>query len=332
MSVADFDGDGKEDIFLGNRSIPGGYGLSPNNFILKNTGNNNFEVAKLLQLGLVTNSVWEDLNNDDLVDLIIVGDWMPITVMINNGDGTFSNQTKQMGLEFSNGMWNTLAIADIDNNGYKDIIAGNAGLNLKLKASKDKPVILYLDDFDENEQLDPIIFYDFYGQNVPFASKDKLTSQMPYLKKKFLSYKNFSAVQNIEQLTGKLESEIMDTKEIYELRSMVYLNNGSSFTGAPLPKEAQMSAIQDVYIETVNGESQVIFIGNYGGYVAELGNNMANSGGVLSHFSAGNFQKITPLNIPKHAATRKICKLSENKYLIVCNNSQSYIIAPFSTK
>lgn len=330
ISIADFDGDGDADLFLGNRSIPGAYGLSPNNLILKNTGNNNFEITEIFQLGLVTDSYWEDLNNDNLVDLIIVGDWMPITIMINNGDGTFSNKTKEFGLEFTNGMWNTIAIVDLDNNGFKDLIVGNAGLNFKLKASKQRPIKLHLDDFDKNEQLDPVIFYDFYGKYVPFASKDKLVGQMPFIKKKFLSYGNFSSVTNIEDLTGKSENEILETKEIYELRSMVYLNNGSSFTGAPLPMKAQLSAIQDFYIEEINGELQIIFIGNYSGYVTELGNNMANSGGILSHFKNGNFQQIVDINIPKHLDTRKICKIAENKYLIVSNNNQAYIIEPFN--
>jgi len=329
ISVADFDGDGDDDLFLGNRSIPGAYGLSPNNFILENTGNNTFKVANFLELGLVTNSYWEDLNNDDLIDLIIIGDWMPITLMINNGDGTFSNKTKQWGLEFTNGMWNAITVIDIDNNGFKDIIVGNAGLNFKLKASKERPIRLYLDDFDENGQLDPVIFYDFFGKYVPFPSKDKLVSQLPFVKKKFLSYTSFSSVQSIEDIIGKPESEIMYTKEIHELRSMIYTNNGSSFTGTPLPIEAQLSAIQDFYIEQINGQAQIIFVGNFGGYVSELGNNMANSGGILSDFKNGNFQQIQALKIPKHLDARKICKIAENKYLIVSNNDQSYIIEPF---
>ena len=328
ISVADFDGDGDDDLFLGSRSVPGGYGLSPNSFILKNTGNNNVEVVEQLKLGLVTDSYWEDINNDELIDLIIVGDWMPITIMINKGDGTFSNETSKFGLKSSQGMWNTIAVIDIDNNGYKDIIAGNAGLNFKLKASKERPVKLYLDDFDKNGQLDPVIFYDFFGKYVPFASKDKLVEQIPYIKKKFLSYKKFSSVENIKDLTGKSENEIMETKEIYELRSMVYLNNGNSFTGKPLPMEAQLSTIQDFYVEENDGNPHIIFVGNYNGYVNELGNTMANSGGILSSFKNGKFQKVNQLNIPKHINARKICKIAENKYIIITNNDKTYIIEP----
>ena len=113
---------------------------------------------------------------------------MPITVYSYQGDSTFVNDTKKYKLEDTQGMWNSVLVTDIDGNGEKDIVAGNAGLNFKFKASKERPVKIYIDDFDDNGQVDPIIFYDFFGNNVPFASKDKLMDQMPSLKKKFLSY------------------------------------------------------------------------------------------------------------------------------------------------
>ena len=326
VSAADFDGDGYDDLFLGNRSIPGAYGLSPYSFILKNKGNNSFEIVEKIRLGMVTDSHWEDINNDQLLDLIIVGDWMPVTIMINKGNGTFSNETKQFGLENTQGMWNTLTVVDIDNNGYKDIIAGNAGLNFKWKASKEQPIKFYLDDFDNNGQLDPIIFYDFFGHYVPFASKDKLVSQIPNLKKRFLSYNKFSTVADIKELTGKSESEILEVKKITELRSMIYLNFDNTFQGVPLPKEAQMSSIEDFYLEENYGKPYLIFVGNYLDYVTELGNSSANSGGILSSFWDNGFHVYKSLSLPKNLNSRKITKIDENEYLIVANNDKTYII------
>ena len=181
----------------------------------------------------------------------------------------------------------------------------------------------------KNGQLDPVIFYDFFGKYVPFASKDKLVEQMPYIKKKFLSYKKFSSVENIKDLTGKSENEIMETKEIYELRSMVYLNNGNSFTGKPLPMEAQLSTIQDFYVEENDGNPHIIFVGNYNGYVNELGNTMANSGGILSSFKNGKISKSkTNLIFLNISMQEKICKIAENKYIIITNNDKTYIIEP----
>ena len=179
-------------------------------------------------------------------------------------------------------MWNSVLVADIDNNGEKDIVAGNAGLNFKFKASKESPVKIYIDDFDDNGQVDPIIFYDFFGNNVPFASRDKLMGQLPSLKKKFLTYAKFSKITSIEDLTGKAEKDILEIKKIVELRSMIYLNIGDKTKEMPLPKEAQMSSIEDVFLDTVNNESRLIFVGNYLDYTTELGESNGNSGGVIS--------------------------------------------------
>lgn len=323
ISSGDFDGDGFTDLFIGSRSIPGGYGLSPYSFILKNTGNGNFTIVKKLRLGMVTDSQWADLNNDNKLDLVVVGDYMPITVYGYQGDSTFVDHTKKYKLDRTHGMWNSVLVTDIDNNGKKDIIAGNAGLNFKWKATKQKPVKIYIDDFDDNGQVDPIIFYDFFGHYVPFASKDKLVGQLPFLKKEFLKYSQFSKITNIEDLTGKSEKDILEIKKIEELKSMLYLNIGEQTQEKPLPKQAQMSSIEDIIIDTLSGKPQIIFVGNYLDYTTELGESNGNSGGMLSFSSTFNSYKSLPL--PRNLNARRIIKLSENKFLVVANNERSYI-------
>lgn len=324
---ADFNKDGFEDLFIGSRSLPGDYGLSPYSLILKNTGEKSFKIVQKSRLGMVTDSQWVDLNNDGLLDLVIVGDWMPITVMTNNGDDTFTNVTKDYGLENTQGMWNAIAITDFNGDGDKDILAANAGLNFKWKASENRPVKLYLDDFDDNGQVDPLIFYDFFGTYVPFASKDKLVDQLPYLNKKFLSYEAFSKVKGIEDLTGKLENKILATKKISELRSMIYLDHNGKFEGVPLPKEAQMSCMQDVCVYMNEGRPSVIFVGNYLGYVTELGDSDANAGGVLSSFDEKEgFLKYESLPLPHGLNTRKIVPLNDRQFLVISNNDEAYLI------
>ena len=321
ISAGDYDGDGYEDLFLGTRSMPGGYGLSPNSYILKNTQKANFEMAAHARLGMITDSEWADLNNDGLLDLVFVGDWMPVTILINIGDGKFDNQTEEFGLIETQGMWNCVKVADVDQNGTMDIIAGNAGLNLKWKASKEHPIQLYLDDYDENTFLDPIIFYNFFGENVPFASKDKLISQIPALKKYFVRYSDFAKAKDIHTLTGK--DSIMQTKSIKELRSMVFLNeNNTKYNAVPLPIEAQLSTIEDVYFD--NGD--LYYVGNYSGYVTELGPSKSNAGGVLSHFKNGNFTQNRSLGLPANLEGRKIDKISDKTFIILTNNDSAYTI------
>lgn len=325
VSSCDFDKDGFPDLFIGSRSIPSGYGLSPFSYILRNNEGNGFEVIQKVRLGMITDSEWADINGDNFIDLVVVGDWMPITILINNGDKTFTNRTKSFGLEKTSGLWNTITIKDLDQNGTLDIIGGNAGLNFKWKASVKNPVKLYLDDFDENGQLDPIIFYNFFGHNVPFASRDLLVDQIPKLKKKYLSYNKFSKVKNIQDLIGKSEDQILEVKEINELRSMVFYNHDSVFEHVPLPMEAQISSIQDIYIDTIKGVPSMMFIGNNYNNVTELGNTNFNSGGIFYSYKNKMFDSFNYLPLPAHLNGRKLISLGGDLYLAVSNNDNSYL-------
>lgn len=321
VSSFDFNKDGYQDLFIGNRSIPSAYGLTPFSFILKNTGDNNFQVVQKRRFGMITDSKWADLDKDGFVELILAGDWMPILIFSYTKEGNFKNKTKDFGLDKTNGMWNVIKIADLNKDGFLDIIGGNTGENFKWKASEEKPVKMYLDDFDKNTQLNQLIFYDYFGTDVTFASKDKLTQQLPILKKKFTSYTSFSKVNAITDLFDKNEKDILETKYIYELRSMFYLNSGSNFTGKALPKEAQISTIEDFYIDT----NEIIYTGNYNGFVTELGKSDGNPGGIL-HFTNNTIQKQKSLQLPKEFSGRKIVKLTKNNYLVLSNNGNSYII------
>jgi hypothetical protein len=323
VSAADFNNDGYDDLFIGNRSMPGGYGLSPFSYILRNDATGKFSVLQQERVGMVTDSQWADINTDGLLDLVIVGDWMPITVLINQGESKFLDETRKYGLEHTKGMWNTVLVTDVDGNGQQDILGGNVGLNFKMKASKERPVLLYLDDFDENGQPDPIIFYDFFGKYVPFASKDKLTEQLPFLKKKFLSYTDFSKISDITVLTGRAKKDILEIKKIEELRSMAYLNVGQDMKAVALPKEAQMSTIEDFYF---NGERDILYVGNYLDYTTELGQSNANSGGILSVHGNGKMKATGRLPLPKALNARRIIELSDGRYLVVSNDDRTYLI------
>ncbi|WP_232622916.1 VCBS repeat-containing protein [Pareuzebyella sediminis] len=328
VSSTDFNGDGFDDLFIGNRSIPGGYGLSPFSYMLKNNGKGQFAMVQKGRLGMITDSQWADMNNDGLLDLVIVGDWMPITILINQGDSSFLDKTKDFGLENTEGLWNTVLVADLDKDGRNDILAGNVGLNFKWKASEERPVKMYLDDFDDNEQPDPIIFYDFFGNYVPFASKDKLVGQLPFLKKKFLSYSDFSKINSIEELTGKKESQILEIKKLSELRSMVYWNKEATFEPIPLPRSAQMSTIEDFYLD----DDTIVYIGNFLDFVNELGQNTGNSGGSLTLNKDMNLKETGRLNLPQGLNARRITKLNDHQFLVLSNNDKSYIVSPSNNK
>ncbi len=321
ISSADFNNDGYPDLFIGSRSIPGGYGLSPVSIIVKSTPDTDsyFEVVAQSTLGMVTDSKYADINNDGIMDLVVIGDWMPISILIGEGDNKFTNQTTNYNLGKSSGFWNTVEIIDINKDGKLDIIAGNSGLNHKWKANQEFPVKVYLDDFDDNSSLDPIIFYNFFGDPVPFASRDKLVNSLPYLKKKFLKYNDFVDARDIVSLTDR--KEIFETKLVNEMRSMLYIQDQENkFIPQPLPNQLQISSIEDFFVD----DDKIYYVGNFSGYVSELGPSLSNSGGVLIGFDGNGFIEHKSLGLPINYEGRHIDKLNNNTLLIIGNNNQAY--------
>ena len=321
ISSADFNNDGYPDLFIGSRSIPGGYGLSPISIIVKSTPDTDsyFEVVAQSPLGMVTDSKYADINNDGIMDLVVIGDWMPISILIGEGDNKFTNQTTNYNLGKSSGFWNTVEIVDINKDGKLDIIAGNSGLNHKWKANEEFPVKVYLDDFDDNSSLDPIIYYNFFGDPVPFASRDKLVNSLPYLKKKFLKYNDFVDARDIVSLTDR--KEIFETKLVNEMRSMLYIQDQENkFIPQPLPNQLQISSIEDFFVD----DDKIYYVGNFSGYVSELGPSLSNSGGVLIGFDGNGFIEHKSLGLPINYEGRHIDKLNNNTLLIIGNNNQAY--------
>ncbi len=328
VEAADFDKDGFEDLFVGSRSIPGAYGVNPDSFLLKNNGEMGFEISFKKRLGMVTDSKWADINKDGLLDLVVVGDWMPITVVFNKGDNVFEVADDSIGMSQTHGLWNTVYVEDIDGDGSVDILAGNTGTNFKWKPTIEKPVWLYLDDFDENEQLDPIIMYDYFGDYVPFSSKDNLAAQLPFLKKKFNTYKEYATVRNIYDLVAKEEQDILGVKKIVESRSMIYLQKNQVFEGHPLSAKAQISSIEDFYIDKKTSPYEIYYVGNNNGYITNLGQSSSNTGGVLSNWnsSTNTFDKDVFLPISTGINAKRVLELDSGDKFIMANNDYVYLL------
>jgi len=329
VAIADFDNDTNPDYFIGSRNITGAYGLTPKSFIVQNEAGRAMKILDRQQWGMITDAQWADLNQDGFLDLVLVGDWMPITVLINKAGKSFENQTKAYGLEQTQGLWNTLEIADFNQDGLLDIVAGNAGTNGKWQANPKQPIRLYLDDFDNNQQADPIIFYAYGKSYIPFATKNKLTAQLPGIKKRFPTYSTFSQVSNVETLLGKAEKEILQIKQIVELRSMLFLQQESgSFEGKPLPTEAQLSSIEDFSFNPTTGT--LAFVGNSTSYVAELGPSLSNPGGLFTQFESGaqNFKGYKRFPLPLNTVAKEIVQLDGGNFVVITNNNDSYLLKP----
>ena len=182
MRINDFDGDGKPDIFIGGRSVPGSYGIIPRSALLKNMGNGNFvDVTKqtapaLLQLGMVTDAQWCDIDNDGVKELIVAGDWMPVEILKYTDHQLKIIKT----IPNSSGWWNCLTVADVNNDGKPDIVAGNMGLNSRIKPDSLHPAKMYVGDFGNDGRTECIpVYYKTDGKAYPYFLKDDLEKQLP---------------------------------------------------------------------------------------------------------------------------------------------------------
>lgn len=324
VAIADYDGDGYEDIFVGSRSIPGNYGLSPYSFILRNAQGRGVEIGYKERYGLITDAQWVDLDGDQDLDMVMSGDWMDITVLINEGNGQLIEKTKELGLEGITGLWNTLELVDLNHDGMKDIIAGNAGLNHKLKATDSLPIKMYVGDFDKNGSTEPLIFYHYFSRYMPFASLPMLTSQMPVLKRKFENYSSFKNAMDVNDLFENYKENLVETKLLTELRSMCFLSHNGTFQAIPLDQNEQMSDIMDIALH--NGD--IYYIGNNLNYVSELGPSASNSGRMLGKFNpiTNKFDSSRSLQLPIHLNGRKIKTISNSKLIIADNNGYLYML------
>lgn len=309
VKPSDFDGDGDVDLFIGSSVMPFLYGMSPVSYLLENDGKgkftpvvdwlgkSEFDNPTKVRPGMVKDAQWVDLNKDKLPDLILVGEWMPVTVLIQQPDHKFANATKEYGLAEVKGWWNTLEVADFDNDGDPDLIAGNFGLNSRIKVSVNKPLMMYLGDFDSNGGSDHILVY-YNGENsYPFASRDQLVKQIPSLKKKFPNYKAYRDVK-LEDIITPVQKGNSAVMHVTELRSVFLRNNNDRFSVEALPMEAQFFPVFDMLADDINhdGNMDVLLVGNLEATQPDFGAYDAGLGLLLLGDGMGNFKPIDPMS------------------------------------
>lgn len=297
VSAADIDADGDLDLFVGANIVMGSYGLNPTHQLLINDGTGRFtdqtrtRMPMVPQLGMLNDAVWFDYDQDGDQDLITAGEWTHITLLENSGQGQFSKATIA-GFENTQGWWFSLALADIDGDGDQDLIAGNMGLNTKLKASSEKPLSLYLNDFDKNGQIDPVLFHFMEDVEIPFASRDDLIKQMAFIKKKHPDYKSYAALTKPEDLFGAELLESSMKKQATSLASAIFINQGAgNFEQQHLPTAAQLSPVMDILTKDFDGDGHMdlFLIGNFYGFRNDIGRAAAKPITYLKGDENGNF-------------------------------------------
>ncbi|MGC1240567.1 MAG: VCBS repeat-containing protein [Chryseosolibacter sp.] len=298
VKPGDFDNDGDIDVFIGGRVIAGQYGISPESFLLVNDGKGRFknESRRLdpqhdQRLGMVTDAAWNDLNADGKPDLVVVGEWMPVTVLIQDVHGDFVDKTPDYGLSGTNGWWNTLEAEDFDKDGDIDFVAGNLGLNSRLKASRDRPVTFYVGDMDENGGTDHLLTYFNDEEEYPFISRDQLVKQVPSFRRKFLKYDNFRKVKREHIISGP-EIEKFAVLQAYCFSSVYLENRKGTFAVRPLPVDAQMFPVFSLCSGDFNhdGNKDLLAVGNLYAVQPDFGRYDAGYGLMMEGDGKGSFK------------------------------------------
>lgn len=334
VKPTDVDNDGDLDLFVGSRSIPKKYGIIPESYLLINDGRGKFTIKAGIfqQVGMVTDALWVDLNKDGYQDLVLVGEWMPVTVFYNKM-GEFINVTEKYGLQNTNGWWSAVAAADVNQDGFIDLVAGNLGLNSLLKTSRDKPVQLFINDFSENGRLEQILSYYYGEKSYPLASADLMLPNIPALGDKYTTYHEYGG----ESIGDIFSSEQLEAAQVHtakEFASILLLNSGAeSFRIRQLPVEAQFSPIYAILIDDFNQDSyqDILLSGNFYGVPPIIGRYDASYGCLLLSDGTGTFE---PVSLQKSGfvvtgevrQTKQLLTASGETLLIVARNNDTVAI------
>ena len=329
----DIDDDGDMDLLLTGRHIPWSYPYPESSTILINNGDK-FEDAtseiapELRGIGMVNDANWVDFNQDGLTDLILVGEWMPVTFFLNE-NGTFRNVTKELELDKKTGWWFSVRSADMDGDGDMDLVAGNFGINSKYHGTVEEPFEVYYHDFDNNGLQDIVLTYTAEGRKYPYRRKGDAIVQVPGISEKFKTHGSY-AESDVFEIYGK---ENLDKALHYQANTFesVYIENRGNgmFEFQPLPIEAQFSSINDILINDYNndGHLDILIAGNMYATEVRTPRNDASIGLLLTGDGQGNFKSILHTEsgffVPFDVKSMVEMQVNHNRYIFVGSNNNN---------
>lgn len=335
IAAHDYDSDGDLDLFVGGRVVPGRFPARPQSFILKNEGGKFIDVTDKVapgfqNVGMVTDLVVADLDGDKKPELIVAGEWMPLTIFDLQGttDGGV-NRNQKSEIRNTSGWWNSLTVSDLDGDGDLDIAAGNLGLNTRFRP----PMQLYAKDFDANGSLDPVMCVQENGRYVPVAMRDNLLKQLPFLKKKFVRNTTY-AKASIEQVFSKNELEGAQVLQTEMLASAWFENQNGEWVAHALPDEAQILPIHAIHAGDFNGDGKtdLLVAGNDSGFDVETGPVDTAPGYLLAGDGKGGFKSVPPATSGfwargevRNMKPIKLASSTQKGWLIANNNGQTQV-------
>lgn len=332
VEPADVNGDGYPDLFIGGRAVPWEYGKTPRSYLLLNDGTGKFTDVtdryskELAEVGLVKAAQWLDLDKNGKPDLVVTTEWGGIYSFLNNANGFVRKNITE-----EKGWWNFALPCDINGDGWTDFVAGNLGLNSRLKGSKEEPVRLYFNDFDGNGKKEQVMTYYLNGKELPFANKDELQKQLPVLKKQFLYAEDF-AKASLPDIFSRSTLSGAEVLTATNFTNAVFINDGKgNFTIQPLPWQAQLTSYRDGAVIDANGDAlpDILLTGNFYENNIQMGRYDADYGMLLLNDGGGKFS-CSPLNgLALKGQVRQMKKIrlgNRDAFLLAKNNDSARIV------
>ncbi|HYE54922.1 MAG TPA: VCBS repeat-containing protein, partial [Chitinophagaceae bacterium] len=327
----DFNGDGFMDLFIGGRAVPWEYGQAPRSYLMQNDGKGKFrdvtasQAPELANIGLVKNGIWNDIDKDGDQDLLLAMEWDGIYAFMND-----RGKLQKKLLTDKKGWWNFILPCDVDNDGDVDLVAGNLGLNSRLKASEKEPVRLYYNDFDKNGKHEQILTYYLHGNEIPFPNKAELEKQIPALKKRFLYAEEFAKTGWQDMFTSEELSAAAVLSANY-FSNAVLINNGNlQFSVQPLPWEAQLTQYNDAAIIDANNDSlpDLLLGGNFYQNNIQMGRYDADFGTILLNKGKGEFacKPIPGLHVKGQVRRIQSIRIGRQQALVLARNNDSTMV------
>ena len=345
VAPGDFDGDGDADLFVGSRGVARHYGKTPTSYLLENDGSGHFTdvtdtaAPGLRDAGMVTDAAWADVRGSDAPELVVVGEWMPFTVFEREQD-RLVDRTAEAGLANTSGWWRSVHAADLDADGTTDLIAGNLGLNSRLQATPDEPARLYLNDFDENGQPDPILTHFRNRTSYPHAGRDALLQQIPSLKEQFPTYESFgdSQVEDIFSASTLRDATVRTARTF----ASVYAENqgNGTFTVDSLPSRAQMAPVYGILSHDLYGDGtlDVLMGGNFHGVKPKQGRYDASYGTLLRRRGSNRWTPVPPpeshLYLQGEVRALRVLRRPQGAHaiLVARNDARPQVVVPPAAK
>ena len=338
ISSYDFDRDGDKDLFLGTRLNPGAYGTKTRSYLLENNGDGVFKdisekyLGEARFMGMVTDSEFIDIDNDNTKELVVVGEWMPVKIFkfLQN---KLVDITDSLGLSKTNGLYNNMHSEDLDGDGYTDLVLGNYGLNSMFRASIEQPLSLYVNDFDNNGRTEQILAMHYDEKLYPIVQLKDLWMQIPSLKKKYLKFENYKNV-TMDKLFDPPTIRDSEVKKVYNLSSVsLYNKRGKGFEIKELPFMAQLSPTFSIISDDINndGVMDLILGGNLSKVKPEFGPNSSSYSTLLLGTKDKRFKyvnsKLSGLFISGEIRDLDKIKInSKDSYIFAVNNSKLKIL------